>query len=236
LKSNLDIFTTRLYEEWIPDFFDDENRQHKLEGFKSESIKVTEFDANHFMRALDGDLVKDSGGGRYRSLRSKNFQQLFWTGSKLISPRPITLWIEPIITIGVIARLCLDYGWSEELLCMESSDGAFDFVVFKIGNNKNDEIAIAGEVKKTKLEIDTLIKDMVEFGENGVTVFDEKSQKKLNSFRKWKALLKCKAPFFWAVGPDDYTYLFSVKYLNNDKADFIEIKLEKLNMNSQLNI
>lgn len=226
MSSSLEIFTRRLYDEWLPNFCDDEKRRYSPAGFKLESIKVTEFDASNFMRALDCGLVKDSGGGRYLCARSSAFEQIFWNGRKSIEPRPLTLWVEPVITIGTIARLGLDYGWPANLLCMQSKDWAFDFAVFRAESSENE--FVAGEVKKTSKELDNLISDVIEFGHKGITECSSDHSNRINSFKKWLALLRCEAPFFWAVGPNDYTQLFAVQYNTDHTATFTEIQLDQL--------
>ena len=230
MDSSLQVFTKRLYDEWLPHFCEDENRKYSAAGFKADSLKVTEYDANNFIRALDSGLVHDSGGGRYRCTRSSAFEQIFWEGLKSLKPRPITLWVEPVITIGTIARLGIDHEWPADFLCMQSKDWAFDFVVYKSVSSENEYIA--GEVKKTRIELDNLIDDLIEFGQFGLMKCHSEHPKKINSFKKWLALLRCKAPLFWAVGPDDYTHLFSVQYETDHTATFTEVQLEQLRVPS----
>jgi hypothetical protein len=74
LEGPVDIFKRRLNEEWLPAFCHDEARRHSTDGFKAASVKVSEFDAENFMRALDSNIVKDSGGGRYHCNRSNAFE------------------------------------------------------------------------------------------------------------------------------------------------------------------
>lgn len=224
--SNLDEFKLRLRYKWLPEFCADEKRQYDPAGFKNSSIKISEFDAKNFIRALDEGLVNDSGGGRYRCHRSSAFEQIFWNGSKSIQPTPLWLWIEPVITIGTIARLGLDYSWPAEALCNQPAGWAFDFAVFKSESSENEYIA--GEVKKTKRELDELIRDLTEFGRLGLTECDSDHPKRVNSFKKWNRLQECRAPFFWAVGPNDYTHLFSVNYGENHTAVFTEVPLDRL--------
>lgn len=226
MESSLNTFTRRLFDEWLPVFCEDDKRRFSLEGFKAESIKINEIDAGNFLGAIDSGLVKDSGGGRYRCAMSNAFEQIFWEGSKSIEPRPITLWVEPVITIATIARLGLEYGWPETLLCMQSKDWAFDFAVYDAETSENE--CIAGEVKKTNRELDVLIEHLNEFGRLGITECPSDDRKVINSFKKWLALLRCKAPLFWAVGPGDYTYLFAVQYNADNTATFSEVELDQL--------
>ena len=199
---------------------------YPLTGFKLDSINVSDFDANNFLRALDSGLVKDVGGGRYCCPKSATFEQIFWEGKKSIIPRPITLWNEPIITIGTIARLGLDFGWREETLCMQTKDGAFDFAIFKEACDQTE--FVAGEVKKSEKEIDLLIADLIEFGEVGKTDCVNEPSKRMNSFKKWRALIERKAEFFWAVGPNNYSALYLMKYKAGDIAEFLQVPLDTI--------
>lgn len=225
-EADLHLFTKRLYEEWLPAFCNDPGRNHSLSGFKELSIKITNFDAGNFLRAINGGLVNDSGGGRYRCAKSSAFEQLFWTGSKSRKPRPITLWVEPVVTIATIARLSLDFGWPTELLGMQSKGGAFDFAVFGSGPGTGE--IVAGEVKKTKAELDEMVLHLLAYSRAGATMPSSGHAKSINSFRKWVALLTCRAPLFWAVGPGDYTHLFEVRYGHEGTAMFTEVGLDML--------
>ncbi len=226
MPSNIDIFTSRLTTEWLPAFCNDQRRKDSIYSFSAESIKVSEFDVMNFMRALDHELVKDRGGGRYRCARSYAHEQIFTNGLKSKTPRSLTLWIEPVITIGTIARLGLDYGWPSEQLGMQSKDWAFDFAVYELGSSEKEYIA--GEVKKTPQELDQMIENLQDFGRRGLIQCDFDDPKQINSFKKWIALRTRQAPLFWAVGPNDYTKLFAVEYRSDHSAKFSQVPVGQL--------
>jgi len=140
-----------------------------------------------------------------------------------VSREAVRGWLKRYVLLG---RLGLDYGWPNNLLCMQSKDWAFDFAVFLTTSSENE--FIAGEVKKTNKELDDLISDLVCFGLEGTTELVDDNPKKINSYKKWLALLDRKAPFFWAGGPYDYTQLFEVEYNDDHAAKFNEVKLEQL--------
>ena len=221
---DLEIFERRLRSEWLPAFCNDVKRKFSSEGFVEKSLRIAGFDATNFIRALDSGVVTDFGGGRYRCHRSNAFEQIFWEGRKANVPRPLTLWLEPVITIGTMARLHLDYGWPVEALCMQSKSWAFDFAVFK---QPSASEFIAGEVKKSARELDALMAHMIEFGRLGSDNCDGSAPRK-NALKKSQALQLCKAPYFWAVGPDNYTRRFSVAYHDDDTAEFTQVSLEAL--------
>ena len=226
MANNLQLFTERLQAEWLPTFCTDPDRQFSLSGFKDSSIKITDFDAGNFLRALDSGLVHDTGGGRYHCARSNAQEQIFWEGLKSVQPRPLTLWIEPVITIATMARLRFDFGWPAEVLGMQSKDWAFDFAVYRSATDKNE--LIAGEVKKSKSEIDELVLQLRAYGQTGATVPLSALPKHVNSFKKWTALLRCRVPLFWAVGPGDYTRVFDVQYGPAGTAVFSDVDADLL--------
>jgi hypothetical protein len=221
LTTDLQRFTKRLQAEWLPAFCADPKRQFSPSGFRESSITITDVDAGNFLRALDSGLVYDAGGGRYHCARSNAQEQIFWEGLKSIQPRPLTLWIEPVITIATMARLRFDFGCPAEVLGMQSKDWAFDFVVYHSATDKSERIA--GEVKKSRAEIDELVLQLRAYGNTGATAALSAHPKHINSFKKWTALLNCRAPLFWAVGPGNYTRSFEVQYGAEGTAVFSDV-------------
>ncbi len=206
-------FKKRVLSDWLPIYCCDPKRGYQVEGFRPDSITISASDAHDFMRAIDHKIISDSGGGRYRMPQSNALEVIFWEHEKNISPRPITLWLEPIITIATIARLHLDYGWPIEYLGTQSSKWEFDVIAFKPPDTVNEYIA--GEVKKTSKEIDKLISQMKEIGSCGLSQDDDVKESKKNSYRKCVGLLRCRAPYFWAIGPDNDNRVFKVNYSDN---------------------
>ena len=216
----------KILNELLPTYCIDQKRNYAIEGFKMESLNLTNEDASHFFRAFEHSVVTDSGGGRYIMPKSKTFEMIFWEGSKLKSPRNITLWIEPIITIGAIGRLHLDLDWPKELLGMQSKDGAFDLVAYS--SIESDDFYIAGEVKKTSKELHDLIHNLFNF--DVATHYDylKMDRKLVNSHKKWLSLKQSRAPYFWAIGPGDETNMFKVKYLQDGNIEFESTSLDEV--------
>src|SRR5258706_4324360 len=140
-QESMTVFADRLSREWLPTYCGDPKRSYSAAGYRATSNKVTSQDANDFLRALDNGVVVDSGGGRYRMPQSKAGEVIFWEGSKAKTPRPITLWMEPVITIASVARLHLDYGWPKRCLGMQSLKWAFDLTAFLPQNLEAEHIA-----------------------------------------------------------------------------------------------
>lgn len=220
------MFTDRLSNEWLPSYCKDSNRGYSVAGYKANSNKITAQDANDFLRALDNGVVVDSGGGRYRAPQSKANEVIFWEGLKTKTPRPITLWMEPVITIASVARLHLDYGWPMHCLGMQSAKWEFDLTAFLPQNLKTEYIA--GEVKKTVKELDVLLESL-----HSLCREEEVDAKILvptcaNAYKKFLGLLRSRAPLFWAIGPGHVSHLFEVSYPSESKVSLQEIPTERL--------
>ena len=226
MATELQRFAQQLHSSWLPGFCLDVERNFSPEGFKDSSIALSEFDARNFLRALESGVVRDTGGGRYKSIRSYAQEQIFWEGLKAVVPRPLTLWIEPVITIGTIARLRVDYGWPAEVLGMQSKDWAFDFVVYQSFTSTLEHIA--GEVKKTAVQVDNLVADLYTYGETGASSPISDHPRHVNSFKKWQSLQRSRASLLWVVGPDNYTRLMEVRYGVGMMANFRDASFDKL--------
>lgn len=226
MQTELERFTRQLHDVWLPAFCSDEKRKFDPVGFKDASIRLAEFDASNFLRAIKSGLVRDRGGGRYQSKRSSAQEQIFWEGLKSVEPRPLTLWLEPVITMGTIARLSLDFGWPPDVLGMQSKDWAFDFVVYESPSSKKKHVS--GEVKTTAIQCDNLIADLHAYGKTGASEPLSGHLRHKNSFKKWQSLLNGRAKLLWVVGPDNYTHLFEVQYGPDKKAHFLKTTLDRL--------
>lgn len=201
-------FSRRIAEEWLPAYCLDSKRKYDVRGYRPSSNTVRAVDARDFLRAIDNGLVTDLGGGRFSFPQSRATEVIFWEGAKAATPRPITIWLEPVITIAAIARLRFDYGWPLHCLGTQSEDWAFDIIAFRPSESHE---YIAGEVKKTSKELDQLLAEMEISCING-TLGYEPSPKRINAHKKWLGLCRCRAPIFWAVGPNGDSRVFKVTY------------------------
>jgi hypothetical protein len=201
-------FEDLLYDRLIPEFCSDAARGCEVSGYRGSSSNISDEDAHYFLRALEAGLVHHDGGGRYRCPQSATFEQLFWEGRKGLQPRPFTLWLEPVITIAGLARLCFDYAWPIELMGTQSADWAFDLVTMLPGQRSEH---IAAEVKKTGKEIDDLLRLMCHYG-NDPQAPEPKSGKERNAFKKVQALRLRRPPIFWALGPAGSSHVFNMRY------------------------
>lgn len=200
---------SRLHNEWLPSFCEAPHRNYSPAGFKDDSVKkLSEFDAYWFMRAVDTGLVNELDGFFMAPL-SQAKEQIFWQGSKVKTPRPITLWIEPVITIGALARLDNEYGWPADRLGSQSKDWAFDLVCY----DKTSHEQIVCEVKKTEKEVEELLRHMHSHCVRDPEGVEPDDSKERNAYRKVQGIRK-KWPFvFWALGPGGKGQVF---YIHRD--------------------
>lgn len=221
---NRDAFEGLLYGTLIPDFCGDARRGCQPAGFVADSVKVAEYDAGLFLQAWEHGLIKPVRPGLYRSSAGRPGEQLFWEGRKGLGVRRFTLWLEPVITVGSLARLHFDFGWPKHLIGAQSLDGAFDMVAFL--TESNDEY-IAGEVKKTVREAELLLDLMFAFGRDP-TAPEPRAGKERNAYKKIAALRARKAPVFWLVGPDGYNRIQKVSYSEDKVISFEAGTIEDL--------
>ena len=217
-KRFMDLLEHRL----IPDFCSNRARNMNPSGFCANAnlTNLSEIDKVDFLRGWDAQLLEHIDSGRYRSgPQSGAFEQFFWSGLKATTPRTFTIWIEPIIALGVLARMYLDFNWPKALIGTQTKrKWAFD--VFGCKSEYDPSLLVACEVKKSRKEINTLIGDMELFGRQPSSLGEHLKGAKRNSYMKLKALREDKPRIFWAVGPDRYEKVFSILYLEDDVIEF----------------
>lgn len=219
MPDTISTFTDRLFSKWLPNFCHAPHRNYSTDGFKSESIaKLSDFDAQWFLIAIDAGLVQEVDGF-FTAPLSKAKEQIFWTGTKSKSPRPITLWIEPIITIGALARLNQEFGWPIEKLGMQSLTWAFDLVGY--GNTSTHEQMIC-EVKKDYNEIITLLKFMNTYCSKAPMSQEPIDAKERNAYRKVQGVRRSWPSIFWALGPNGEGEVFSIRNVSNSPHFYLD--------------
>ncbi|MFC6672294.1 hypothetical protein [Marinobacterium aestuariivivens] len=214
MTNSIAIFTERLEKDWLLSFCGAPRRNYSPDGFKTSSIeKLDEFDAQWFMRAVDSSLVTESDGF-FMAPRSAAKEQIFWQGAKNVVPRPVTLWIEPVITIGALARLNKEYGWPVENLGAQSKTWEFDLVCYE---GASDKEVIACEVKKDRKEIVKLLHFMNIFCALHPLESEPKNPAERNAYRKVQGIRKSWPKLFWALGPGGNGEIFLVRRQNGSE-------------------
>ena len=226
-RTAVEEFTDRIHAQWLPEYCADVNRNYSLDGFKNSSIRLTEIDAADCLRAISHEVVIDEGGGRYVAPRSAAREVMFWEGLKATSPRPITLWIEPVITMAAAARLHLNHGWPKDVIGLQSKRWGFDFVAYQ--SAKSDVLLIAGEVKKTERELTKLVSELRFLSHTACYGDAETPQVSQNTRNKWNEILISQPCVFWALGPGAKGYVFEISYPSQGVAAFSETNVTSLN-------
>lgn len=198
-------FEERMRTEWLSVYCSDPKRNYDPAGFVPTSLRISEVDGRDCARAIDGGIVRDFGGGRYRAARSSVAEVLFWAGRKMTVPRPITAWLEPVITLAALARLHFLHGWPKECLGAQSKDWAYDVVGYRNPDDKRP--VLLGEIKKTVKELRVLRDDLLALAEGA-----SHSTRSKNSVKKWRALLATRPALLWLVGPGEEEFIFVPTY------------------------
>jgi hypothetical protein len=201
-------FKRRLHAEWLPRYC--AARGYDPAGLVEKSLNVTPEDARDFMQALDKKLVTEVSPGSYKAPLGSAHEVIFWEGLKSVTPRRISLWKEPVITLAALYRLHKEWGWRAERLGNQSKrPWAFDFLGYGPGNNP--EVLLAGEVKKSANEVRLLLKYLQD--SDVLCATGELSAAKNNARRKWLGLLEHRPALLWVVGPYPTSHLFRVEYV-----------------------
>jgi hypothetical protein len=214
----LSVFKERILGDLLPTFCNHPKRGWGCEGFKEDWKNVSQKDAADFLRALDAGLVEHQESGLYRAPKSLAGEQFFWEGKKSILPRPLTLWVEPIITVAALSRLHFECGWPKELLGTQSRKGEFDVTAYRASDLSNEYLAC--EVKKTIAEQEQMVELMQRFSTDRDTGGALKSSKEKNAFRKLKGLQSRRASIFWALGPNGANKVYRMTYTDRGAVIF----------------
>ena len=220
---SINEFRNRIVDVLLPEFCGDSKRRYDPVGFKCDFSAIKEIDAINFIRGMDAGLLK-LVGRMYFASQSRAGEQFFWEGQRSIVPRPITLWLEPIICVATLSVLHFEHQWPKQALGTQSSDWAFDVTAYVDNNVENEYIAC--EVKKTIKEIDRLIVLMRKFGLSPLC--KAKNRIEENAYKKVAALRSRRASIFWAVGPGGYGAVMRMAYPGDDRVMFEETTIAEL--------
>lgn len=219
-------FNHRLTQEWLVPFCLAKGLTH--EGFDGQAAeRLSENDARDFMESLDYGLVTNHQSGRFVAPQSKATESIFWECSKKSVPRKITLWLEPIITMGALRRLQRDFGWTREFLGLQSKTWAFDLVAYS-PKDQNLEYLVC-EVKKSVKEIDSLLIFMMKHLDSPSSIENTLKGSERNAFRKIMALRDSSCEVFWALGPNSYGFIYKVLRGNNNSVELLPADESALN-------
>ena len=230
MTTTFQAFKDRILGDLLPTFCNHPSRGWGCEGFKEDWTNVSEKDAADFLQGLDAGLIEHQGRGQYRAPKSLANEQFFWSGKKSVLPRPVTLWIEPIITVAALSRLHFKWGWPKELLGTQSRKWEFDVTAYLASDPSNEYVAC--EVKKTVAEQDQMVELMQRFSTDRDMGDALKSSKEINAFRKLKGLQARRASIFWALGPDGASKVYRMTYTDRGAVIFKSASDEALSYTS----
>ena len=221
MNNAIDEFLRRLRSEWLPSFCAARAEDFQPEGFLEGSVQtLSEYDAEWFLKAVDGKLVVENAG-IFRGKNGAIRDQIFWSGRRGSNVRALTLWVEPVITIGAVARLVMTFGWPPEFVSSQpSSPSPFDFSCF-VPSSKFKRIL--GEVKKTDTELEALIWSMKVMGTHLPFDVEPSKRAERNAYRKVVGLRARWPDFFWALGPQVIGAVYSIRRVG--PTEFFEMDL-----------
>ena len=210
-------FNQRFTHDWLVPFCT--TRGYSQDGFYGRgAASLSENDARDFMESVDHGLVVHQGGF-FTAPQSKAKEQIFWEGDKQSVPRKITLWLEPIITIGALRRLQRDFGWTVDFLGLQSKTWAFDLVAYKPTDINAEHLVC--EVKKSARELDLLINFMLKHLNSASNIEQTFKGAERNAFKKVMALRSSESKVFWALGPNRYGYVFTLLRCPNNTLQLL---------------
>ncbi|MGU3575653.1 hypothetical protein ACLBWZ_08970 [Brucellaceae bacterium C25G] len=205
----VEVFNRLINTTLIPQYCEHPTMGMTPHGFKNDIAKLSTIDIALFLQAWDSGIIQYAGKGSYHLGQSSAVEKFFWEGPKVSEIRSFSLWAEPIITAGVLARLHLELRWPINLIGSQSKGNwAYDAVAFKQTTASN--YCILCEVKKTSREVDRLSEYMNEY--LAIPPMDESNIRgaRLNAYRKVKALRENPSEFLWIAGPGRYDLIYRV--------------------------
>ena len=168
---------------------------------------LSDVDAGWFLRAVrEGHVVEE--GEFFSSGLAGAKEKILWSDAGVGGARRAHLWLEPVITIGALARLAEEYRWPRDRVGLQSK-APWPFDLMGYGADRETEV-LACEVKKAPREIDVLVRDMTRFAAIPPLPQDPDSSTPRNAYRKVVGIRRTWPDLFWALGPAGYGKLFEI--------------------------
>lgn len=178
---------------------------------------VSEHDAEWFLRAIEHRIAGREGKFFTAQKMAAREFILYPSGSNTAKNRPIKLSLEPVISIGSMTRLVLEFGWPIESLGMQSPGYAFDVV----GYDPREEIKLLCEIK-----YGNKVQKLTQYLINS-TGQDLKLETDKNFYKKLCAVHKFKPKIVWILGEAGNGAVLRAKY-KEGCASLIEAELNAL--------
>jgi hypothetical protein len=201
----------RLEEEWLPPYLADYG--YAPGGYVPPRGEISKDDARWFLAGMDQGVVELLPKARLKLPASPVKAMIFWSGSTKVSPRPVTVHLEGILSAGMAARLHLEHGWSVDQLGFEypprkPGRRAFDLAALA----PDGSVRLVGEAKKSVKELDHVLTVIAECSVLGHHVHGSDERGVTNGHRKWEGLNACRPDVFFTFGPNDDLSVFDVTH------------------------
>ncbi len=213
LNTSKHEFAERLLSGWLQSFCNARDESLRPDGFVTDNLeKLTEFDAKWFLRAIDAGYVREMHGFFLSELSAAK-EQILFGGLKADHSRKIHLWLEPIITVGALARLIEEFQWPQSQVGLQSK-APWPFDLMGYGLDQETEL-LACEVKKSEREINRLLDEMTRFSAQPQLAEEPKNSTTKNAYRKVVGIRRSWPDVFWALGPNRMDRVFKVARVPN---------------------
>lgn len=220
-EETLATFRRRIRDEFLPQYLVDYG--YEPGGYKASDQAVTPADAKWFLRALDEGVVTLLPKARLKLPASSVKAMIFWEHSRAVSPRPVGLHLEGVLSAGMAARLHFQYGWPIEQLGFEyptrpgPGRRAFDLGALDGGG----DLILAGEAKNERGELDHVLEVMQRCAEAGDHTHPKRHADQ-NGHNKWMGLMRCRPRVFFTYGPGEDWSVFEIAHGPDGRMSFRE--------------
>lgn len=214
-------FRLLVEDRLLSEYVNSPKKKFKKDGYVPDYRDFSRKDFEFFVQGMRAGLVyHNDDSGLYsttRKFKDKYEHRLgfFNAGSSSISPKPIHIAREAIVTIGMLWRLYNFYGWRDKTLlgveCGKRFEGdkAWPFDAAAHYNNNSDAEYIACEAKKDKKASNELIAKINSYHNKNIKISDLPEKEK-PFFRKKYALVAGKVKYYLVCAPDEYSCLYNV--------------------------
>ena len=166
--------------------------------------KLTEVDIRNFFRALEVGGIRECADGYLALARHGCRLRMFDHGLKGGVKQAAKISVEPILSIGVVARLVETFGWSANAIGTQMDKGAFDLSVFE---NNASIPAVQCEIKVRASEVNAMAAYFISVMNTGTALEDRRT----NWNRKLVSLKAQPPKLLWLLAPGEFERLFRVE-------------------------
>jgi hypothetical protein len=170
--------------------------------------RIPDSDIEWFFRTLSFGVLTELPNGDFRAPRPGATERLYWHGSTKERPVLVSISIEPVISIGAIARLIDTLGWPAECLGLQTGKWGFDLTCYA---PHSDTVVMQCEVKTSERDVDRMCQ-YFEARLNGTGSPDiAKPAQRKNWDAKLAELNSTRPEILWALGPGGYERVYRVE-------------------------